>query len=88
MGTLVDAALRPRAPTSAAKPSIAIASAALWGVNAIWPSATADRAVTWNLILQRVCAQTMPRQDATIQCVDAAGNTDKKSLAGRRYERP
>ena len=36
-----------------------VASFALWIINGVWPSATADRAMTWNLLLQRVWARTL-----------------------------
>jgi 1-acyl-sn-glycerol-3-phosphate acyltransferase len=36
-----------------------VASFALWVCNALWPGATADRAVTWNLRLQRAWARTL-----------------------------
>jgi 1-acyl-sn-glycerol-3-phosphate acyltransferase len=36
-----------------------VASFVLWVVNALWPGATADRVVTWNLLLQRVWARTL-----------------------------
>ena len=36
-----------------------VASFVLWVANALWPGATADRVVTWNLLLQRVWARTL-----------------------------
>jgi 1-acyl-sn-glycerol-3-phosphate acyltransferase len=36
-----------------------VASLILWALNGIWPGATVDRAVTWNLLLQRVWARTL-----------------------------
>jgi len=36
-----------------------VASLVLWVANALWPGATADRVVTWNLLLQRVWARTL-----------------------------
>ena len=36
-----------------------LASFALWVFNGLWPGGTADRAVTWNLLLQRVWARAL-----------------------------
>ena len=36
-----------------------VASFGLWVVNGLWPGATVDRVVTWNLLLQRVWARTL-----------------------------
>jgi 1-acyl-sn-glycerol-3-phosphate acyltransferase len=36
-----------------------LASFVLWVANALWPRATADRVVTWNLLLQRVWARAL-----------------------------
>jgi 1-acyl-sn-glycerol-3-phosphate acyltransferase len=36
-----------------------VASFALWVGNGLWPGATVDRVVTWNLLLQRVWARTL-----------------------------
>jgi 1-acyl-sn-glycerol-3-phosphate acyltransferase len=36
-----------------------VASFGLWVANALWPGATADRVLTWNLLLQRVWARTL-----------------------------
>jgi hypothetical protein len=36
-----------------------VASCALWLANALWPGSTVDRAVTWNLRLQRIWARAL-----------------------------
>jgi len=36
-----------------------VASCALWVANGLWPGATADRVVTWNLCLQRLWARSL-----------------------------
>jgi 1-acyl-sn-glycerol-3-phosphate acyltransferase len=36
-----------------------VASFVLWVVTGLWPGATADRVVTWNLLLQRLWARTL-----------------------------
>jgi 1-acyl-sn-glycerol-3-phosphate acyltransferase len=36
-----------------------VATCALWVVNGLWPGATADRVVRWNLLLQRVWARAL-----------------------------
>ncbi len=36
-----------------------VASFGLWIVNGLWPGATADRTLTWNLLLQRAWARTL-----------------------------
>jgi 1-acyl-sn-glycerol-3-phosphate acyltransferase len=36
-----------------------VASIGLWVANGLWPGATVDRMVTWNLLLQRIWARTL-----------------------------
>lgn len=58
-----------------------VASFLLWIANALWPGATEDRAVTWNVLLQRLWARTllagatrMFRMRVEVQGVEAVGH--------------
>ena len=57
-----------------------VASAVLWVANGLWPGATADRELTWNLFLERAWARTLFTGASRIFSLRVEMTGDRKSV--------